>query len=527
MAALVPGSSTAGDLGGLARGSALNLLGAFTATVANLGLVVVVTRGNSPTTAGAFFTVVSAFLLGSAVARLGTNTGLVFFVARSRAAAATNITHLLRLACLPVIAMTSVLAIAAWIWAPQLGQLLLGDDAASAVGMLRVMALALPAGVMHEVFLAVTRGYRQMAATVLIERIGIPVGQFLCLFVTVSLDGNATFLAIAWAAPYPPALVAAWWAWKRVLRKNASPSVGQSSLTAGTFWRFTAPRAMSSVAQLAMARADILLVAALRGPAEAALYTAATRFVVVGQLAIQALSINVQPRIAELASTADYVEAGRIYRVATTWLVLLAWPLYLTTGVFASQVLSIFGDSYQGTRTVAVVVIMSVVMLAATASGMVDVFLNMAGRSSWTLVNAGVALATMVGLDLLLIGPYGAVGAAVGWATAIAVRNTMALAMLWWGFRLHPFGRASGLAIAVSLFAFALAPAAGAFFTAGSLSGRIAGLMLGCVVFVVALVRWRVPLQTAVLVGQLKRRRGKTRASEAPAEKGSSANDIG
>ena len=115
----------------------------------------------------------------------------------------------------------------------------------------------------------------------------------------------------------------------------------------------------------------------------------------------------------------------------------------------------------------------------------------------------------------------------MGWATAIAVRNTMALAMLWWGFRLHPFGRASGLAIAVSLFAFALAPAAGAFFTAGSLSGRIAGLMLGCVVFVVALVRWRVPLQTAVLVGQLKRRRGKTRASEAPAEKGSSANDIG
>ncbi|MEJ7707314.1 MAG: oligosaccharide flippase family protein [Nocardioidaceae bacterium] len=519
MAAVAHRAGHVAGLGGVARGSALNLLGAVAATIANLGLVVVVTRGSTPTVAGAFFTVTSAFLLASTVARLGTNTGLVFFISRARATGSTSSpSHLVRLASLPVIALALVATISVLIWAPQLARLMLGDNGPLAVGMLRVTALALPAGVMHEVYLSATRGYRQMAPTVFIERMGIPVGQLLCLLVVVWHDGSATHLAIAWAMPYVPALVAGWWAWRRLLNSEESPSTVPGETSAATFWRFTAPRAVSSVAQLAMARADILLVAAIRGPVEAALYTAATRFVVVGQLGMQALSLTVQPRLAALASTADYAEAGKLYRVATTWLVLLVWPVYLATSVLAGEVVSIFGGSYRDPQTVAVIIIMSVAMLAATATGMVDVFLNMAGKSSWTLVNAVSALTIMIGLDVFLIEPYGAVGASIGWATAIVIRNAMALTMLWHAFGIHPFGRSSGLAAATGLLAFGFLPGVGALVTGGEFSGRIAGLGVGLIVFVFAVLRWRDELQTSIFLQQLKERRSGSSASSTPTE---------
>lgn len=515
MGTLASGSSPIGDRGGLARESALNLLGALAATITNFGIVVVVTRGSTPTTAGTFFAVISAFLLGSTVARLGTNTGLVFFIARSRVAdSAGSPGRLVRLACRPVFALTVALTTSVWIWAPELGRLMLGDNPSPVVGMLRVLALALPAGVLHEVFLSATRGYRQMAPTILIARIGIPLGQLLCLVGVVLTGGSSTSLAIAWAAPYVPALFGGWWAWQRTLKKSGGASAGQGGMTAGMFWRFTGPRAISSIAQLAMARADILLVAAIRGPVEAAIYTAATRFVVVGQFVVQALSMGVQPRIAELASTADYEEAGRLYRLATTWLVLLTWPLYLTTAVLASQVLTLFGDAYRGREAVAVVTIMSLAMLVATGSGMVEVFLNMAGQSAWTLMNALVALSTMIGLDLLLIRPYGAVGASVAWATAIAVQNTVALGMLFRAYGLHPFGRAWFLATGASLLGFVLIPAAGAVSTPGSLTGLAGGLGVGLGVFVVVVVRRRDVLQTAVLLRQVRERQADGVAAE-------------
>src|SRR6185437_6664762 len=124
---------------------------------------------------------------------------------------------------------------------------------------------------------------------------------------------STALLAPLWALPYVPAGVAAWLWLRRIQRRRgaarpetetpvtgapvtgapvAEPPVDAST---GGFWRFTAPRALASVAQIVIQRLDIVLVAVMRGPAEAAVYTAATRFLVVGQLANAAISMAAQP----------------------------------------------------------------------------------------------------------------------------------------------------------------------------------------------------------------------------------------
>jgi len=56
--------------------------------------------------------------------------------------------------------------------------------------------------------------------------------------------------------------------------------------------------------------------------------------------------------------------------------------------------------------------------------------LNMAGRTSWTLINSIVALVVMVGVDLLLVPPLGVPGAGIGWAVAILTNNLLPLTQL-------------------------------------------------------------------------------------------------
>ena len=69
--------------------------------------------------------------------------------------------------------------------------------------------------------------------------------------------------------------------------------------TSGGFWRFTGPRALANLAQITIQRIDIVLVAIMLGPAAAAVYTAATRFLVPGQFANTAISMSAQPRFAD------------------------------------------------------------------------------------------------------------------------------------------------------------------------------------------------------------------------------------
>ena len=213
--------------------------------------------------------------------------------------------------------------------------------------------------------------------------------------------------ALAWAAPYLPVTVLAAYALRKVYRAGKPPGAttrrAERRGLRRDFWRFTGPRALASVAQLALQRVDVLLVAALGGLAPAAVYAVAGRFVVLIQFANQGISQSVQPRLAEALATGDRRAANRLYQTATGWLVLVTWPINLLVILFAPVYLRLFGDGYPAGAPV--VVVLAVAMLVATGCGMVDMVLAMAGRTSWNLVNVLVALAVTIGLDVLLDPP--------------------------------------------------------------------------------------------------------------------------
>jgi O-antigen/teichoic acid export membrane protein len=533
-------------LAGIARSGVTNLAGAVIGALVTLAITVLITRHYAKPVAGAFFSATSLFLVAESAASLGAYVGEVNFIARLRRLGHEDrIPVIVRAAIVPVVFASLAVCLAMFFLARPLAHALLGGhlgkagaDPALVGNSLRVLALALPFAAMSDTLLGATRGYRQMRPTALVDKIGRSAGQLVGVLIAITA-GSVALLAPLWAVPYVPAAVAGWW-WLRRIRREprsavkpaaaphqpaeerspagaVSAGAGLADATPAGFWRFTAPRSLANLAQISIQRIDIVLVAIIRGPAEAAIYTAATRFLVAGQFANTAVNMAAQPRFAELFAVGDRRGAGVIYRVTTAWLIVMTWPLYLLAVIYGPEILSIFGHSYRAGH--AVMVILGLTMLVATACGQVDMVLITTGRSSWSLANGLSALVINVGLDVLLIPRFGITGAAVGWAAAIVVTNLVPLVQLAVAVRLHPFGRGTLTAGALSMVSFAVVPIVARLVLGGRPGVSVGAVLVGCGVEAAGLWWFRDLLQLSSLPGTQRLRqirRGKASAVARP-----------
>jgi O-antigen/teichoic acid export membrane protein len=445
--------SPGGMLRGAARGGVANLAGTVCTGLAGVGVTWLAARALDPHAAGAFFAATATFGLGVTVAKLGVQTSLVYWPARMRAIGdLSRFAACLRVAMIPV-AVTAVLVSAGLFFA---ADLLPGRPE-----LVRALAVFLPAAAFTDVLLSTTRGLRVMRPTVLLDRVMRPAAQLALLALVWSAGWGEQLFAALWALPYlPTALLAGValgrrYATVRDVRTETPDRVDiDVDFTPRRFWAFTAPRAVASLAQMALQRVDVLIVAAMAGLAPAAMYAVAGRFVILGQFVNQGVSQAVQPRLAERLAVGDTAGANLLYRQATAWVVLVCWPLYLLVYTYAPLYLGLFGAHYADGA--GVVRVLAAAMLLATACGMVDMVLAMAGRTWWNLVNVVLALLVMLAVDALLIPRSGAFGAAVGLAAAVVVNNLVPLAQVVRGLGLHPFGRATLLACALAAGCFAV-----------------------------------------------------------------------
>ncbi|WP_309647972.1 lipopolysaccharide biosynthesis protein [Nocardioides sp.] len=425
-------------LGHVARGGLLGLAGSGIAAVGAFALALVVTRGFDAETAGSFFATTTLFTLLATACGLGVDAGLARFLLRLEARSAVHdVRRTLRLAIGPAVVVASLLALVGTLVAgPLAGLLGLGAEGDR---LLRVVAVALPFAVAADLCLAATRALGRIRTTVGVDRILRTVVQLGTAALVVALGGDPVLLVAGWAAAYLLSAVVAVVLLRRFLATRptgspASPEETPDPDLARSFWSFTWPRGVAGLAQASVQKADIVLVAVLLSPAHAALYTAATRFVAVGQMANQAIYQVLQPRFTAILITEDRSTLRTVFGVSTTWGMVLIWPFYLLVACSPVLYLSLFGDSYaDATSAVVVVVVMALTMLVSIASGPVDTLLLMAGRSGLSMTNALVAVALDIGLCLLLLPRIGIAGAAIAWAAAVVTRSGLA----FWQVRRH------------------------------------------------------------------------------------------
>ena len=308
-------------------------------------------------------------------------------------------------------------------------------------GPLRVLAVFLPLAVLTDALLAAARGYRVLRPTVVLDRLFRPALQ---LAGARRARGAGRRRRRRCSPPPGP---------RRTCRWCCSPGTRSAGCTRWTpapaaptcsppraYWTFTAPRAVASVAQIALQRVDVLLLAALGGLHAAGLYAVAGKYVVLSQVAGGGLSQAVQPRLAERLAVDDVDGVRALYQQATAWLILATWPLHLHRRRATRPSTSDCSDRPIGT-----------VRPSCGSSPARCSWPPAAAWSTWCCRWAGAPAGTSTTCSprwppwsrwtSLLIPLWGAVGAALGLAAAVLVNNLVPLAQIWRTLGVHPFGR--------------------------------------------------------------------------------------
>jgi len=504
------------DLRMVARGGSLNFIGALANGLLQFGLVVVVTRGLTKSASGAFFEAVALFLILSNTAELGADTGLTRMIPRYRVdGRVADVRRSLTVGLVPSFAAGIVLALVSFALASPLASVFTNHrqaDAGAVADYIRVLAVFVPLSSAYTVAIAATRGFGTMVPNALVDRIGKAAVQTLAVAIAVIAGGGSVAVAIAWGLPIGIGFaVALLWLGRlvrRVERKETAtrPPTPLRRL-ANEFWVFTAPRGLTGVFQVTTLWVGTLMVGSLMDTAHASIYTASTRYLVAGSVVNMAIIQVIGPKLSELLGSGARERAMDVYQVATSWLVLMAWPMYLGLAVFAPLLLKVFKPQYvAGASSLE---ILAVTMLIATGIGPVDMVLLMGGRSFWNLFNVIVALTVNITLSLLLVPQIGLAGAAVAWAGSIIVNNVFPLAEVRAFLKVHPFGRGFPVTAGSALVCYGVFGMLLRLSVGPTIPAFIVWAVLATAAYAAILWRFRDRVELEVLGGSLRSRRGR------------------
>lgn len=493
----------------LARGGIGGLAVSVVSGFAGIAFVMVTTRGFERADAGLVFAVTSIFLVCLAVVELGADIGTVRFVARYLAQGERLRAGLvLRVALGPVL-LLAVMVAAGGIWAVTQIQ---DGSRSSTTGWIEpaviVLAGFLPVAALSDSVLAATRGLGTVKPTIVADGLLRQGLQPVLGAIVVATTHNPVWMVVAWVLPYAVSLAVGAYSLRQLAQRNCVPLFGRVSrdelrFVAREVWRFNAPRTVTQVAQMAIRRADIPIVAALAGPAAASIYTAASRFVTVGQMGIKGIQQMVGPQIARFLGENRPEAALVTLHTATVWSVVIAWPVYLACFAAPELLLRLFGEGYQD--GVPVVIILSIAMLIGTGAGPVDIALLMSGRSIASMVNNLIALSLNLVLNLALIPVWGIQGAAVAWAASIVIGNLLPAWQIRTELGATALNRSSAMAAVIAIVSLAVLPTIGWSVGAGP-EIRFFALMIGLVAYGALVFVFRQPLRLSELVGAFRRR---------------------
>ena len=132
----------------LARGTGLTLVGGVASVALGFAATLVITRGLGATGAGVFFVASAIFSILATLATLGADIGCVRTVARYRALGrGREIRTIVAVAMLPVLVLSTFLALAVVLLSDEIGDLFASDDADEVSAALRVLMPVLPLAV--------------------------------------------------------------------------------------------------------------------------------------------------------------------------------------------------------------------------------------------------------------------------------------------------------------------------------------------------------------------------------------------
>jgi O-antigen/teichoic acid export membrane protein len=194
---------------GSASASALATVGAVVTMASNFLIAWLVSRGGADL-AGLFFVATAVVAIAGNSCCLGTMTGLVYFLPQALDTDSPNPRSLILLALRPVLVVAVSVAVALFLLASPLAELVAAEQAAEITSLFHWLAVVIPPWALTVTLLGATRGLGTMTPTVTINQVMRPALQiFLLAIVLTDRTPPAWQLAAAWGTPVILGFIAA------------------------------------------------------------------------------------------------------------------------------------------------------------------------------------------------------------------------------------------------------------------------------------------------------------------------------
>lgn len=203
--------------------------------------------------------------------------------------------------------------------------------------------------------------------------------------------------------------------------------VGDGSISWGELFQSCLPLWIVVIMQQTVQWSGQFIAGVWVEPEQIAQLAVAQRTAMLVTFILMAVNLVVAPRFADLYKQGKHKELESLALVSVKLMVLFALPIVLMMLVFSEFLMGLFGDGFQGGSHL--LQILAIGQFINVVTGSVGYLLTMSGHEkdmrNTSLISGPIALA----LGFSLIPVFGATGAAVTTAIAIATQNLIAV---WW-----------------------------------------------------------------------------------------------
>ncbi|HEX3268914.1 MAG TPA: oligosaccharide flippase family protein [Gaiellaceae bacterium] len=212
-------------------------------------------------------------------------------------------------------------------------------------------------------------------------------------------------------------------AWSRLAKKGFfRRAVRPSAILARRIAGYGLRAQVGGIVTLLNLRLDFLLISIFAGPAVLGVYAVASKFAELLKVPPLALTYVLYPRYARLDQTTAAAQARRLLPRAGILTAAAIVPLWIAATFLIP---ALYGSEFEGAITPAHIILVGLALEGVAA--VITAFLYGIGRPGLNSWGMAAGLAATVVLDVLLIPPFGAIGAATASAIAYA---TSALALV-------------------------------------------------------------------------------------------------
>lgn len=325
--------------------------------------------------------------------------------------------------------------------------------------ILQLSSVIVPFLTLSDTLAGATRGFKTMQYMVIAQNFVQPLVRMALILLFAIVGLNAPIAILTYGLADLSASVVLFYYLNRQFSLRRPLTTGRREVR--EMMGFAVPIWISDSMSTFRINIQSVLLGSLNTVTTVGIFAVASQMNLVADLVQTSVTTAVRPIIVEVHDQRQFAQLGQLYQTVSKWMFAFNLPVFLVVVMFPSQILSLFGKTFE--QGALALTILAWASLVDAFTGMCGAVIDYTGYPRLKLVNSLIRLVLSIGMNLWLIPIWGMVGAAVAALVNEIVINALRIVEVYVLFRILPYDKSFIYPIGSALAAIALTVGVGRF----------------------------------------------------------------